>query len=331
MTEPDTDESPLEAAAGAAGPHTTEAFAVLGNETRLAILLALWEAYDPLAERNVLSFSELREAVGVRQGAQFNYHLDKVVGRFVRKTDAGYELRRSGLILVQSIIAGIGTEDPTLERTEIDDTCEFCGASVVITYANRYVYRACTECGGFADPEDEHPQGALSAWTLEPTGLAGRSAQDAYVASTIRTYGWIVMRFEGLCPLCSGQVEWSIEACENHTTAATEDCPNCGRKRAVLARETCTVCKSAGTGPPGIKVLFHPAVVAFCYDHGIEVGFTGTTDFDDVVRITKLVETFEETVISMDPLRISITIPLEDDELQLTLDGSMNVLDVEER
>lgn len=321
----------MEAAAGAAGPHTTDAFAVLGNETRLAILLALWEAYDPLAERNALSFSELREAVGVRQGAQFNYHLDKVVGRFVRKTDAGYELRRSGLILVQSIIAGIGTEDPTLEPTEIDDTCEFCGAPVVITYANRYVYRVCTECGGFVEPGDEHPEGALSGWTLEPTGLAGRSAEDAYVASTIRTYGWVVMRFEGLCPLCSGEVEWSIEACDNHEANADEDCPNCGRKRAVLAQETCTVCKSAGEGPPGIKVLFHPAVVAFCYDHGFEVGFTGTIDFEDVVRIKNFVDTFEESVVSTDPLRIQIMVRLDDNELCLTLDDEVNVIDVEER
>ncbi len=329
MTDPDATESPLAAAAGAAGPHTTDAFALLGNETRLAILLALWEAYDPKAEHNVMSFSDLRDQVGVRQGAQFNYHLDKVVGRFVRKTEVGYELKRAGLILVQSIIAGIGTEDPTLERTEIDDTCEFCGASVEVTYANRYVYRVCSECEGTAEPDGPHPEGMLSGWTLEPTGVTDRSAEEAYVASTIRTYGWIAMRFEGLCPLCSSRVEWSIEACEDHD-ATDGNCPNCGRKRSVVAHETCTTCKSSGVGTPGIKLLFHPAVVAFCYDHGIEVGFTGTTDFEDVARTMDLVEEFEETVVSTDPLRIRVTIALDADELHLTLDGNMNVLDVEE-
>jgi len=40
-------ESPLEAAADFTGSHAVDAFKLLGNETRLAILLALWEAYDP--------------------------------------------------------------------------------------------------------------------------------------------------------------------------------------------------------------------------------------------------------------------------------------------
>jgi hypothetical protein len=85
-----------QAAAGAAGERATEAFATLGNETRLSILLALWEAYEPFVATNAVAFSELRERVGMRDSGQFNYHLDKLRGHFVRKTDAGYELRRAG-------------------------------------------------------------------------------------------------------------------------------------------------------------------------------------------------------------------------------------------
>jgi DNA-binding transcriptional ArsR family regulator len=47
-----------------------EAFAVVGNETRLAILEALWRS----PERPV-TFSDLRRRVGMRDSAQFNYHL----------------------------------------------------------------------------------------------------------------------------------------------------------------------------------------------------------------------------------------------------------------
>jgi len=39
--------SPLDPVAGHDATHATEAFAALGDETRLAILLALWEACDP--------------------------------------------------------------------------------------------------------------------------------------------------------------------------------------------------------------------------------------------------------------------------------------------
>ena len=56
--------SPLEAAAGVAGTDATEAFGLLANETRLAILLALWEAKEPEKPRSeqAVPFSELYEA-----------------------------------------------------------------------------------------------------------------------------------------------------------------------------------------------------------------------------------------------------------------------------
>ena len=57
-----------------------DAFALIGNETRLAILEALWAA-----DERPVSFSELRRAVGMRDSAQFNYHLQKLTGHFVTR------------------------------------------------------------------------------------------------------------------------------------------------------------------------------------------------------------------------------------------------------
>jgi DNA-binding transcriptional ArsR family regulator len=51
-----------------------EAFAALGDPTRIAILRALFEdPHEPTA------FSDLRRAVGVRDSGQFNYHLGELV------------------------------------------------------------------------------------------------------------------------------------------------------------------------------------------------------------------------------------------------------------
>ena len=47
------------------GFEPAEAFALLGNETRMDILQALWEAHDPFAERNGLAFSGLFDRVGI--------------------------------------------------------------------------------------------------------------------------------------------------------------------------------------------------------------------------------------------------------------------------
>ena len=46
MSNPSMDSSPLDVAAVGTDPTAVEAFKLVGDETRLAILLALWEAYD---------------------------------------------------------------------------------------------------------------------------------------------------------------------------------------------------------------------------------------------------------------------------------------------
>ena len=327
MTRTDHSETPLETAAGAAGPQATEAFSLLGNETRLAILLALWESYDPSTENDAVSFSELRERVDVRDSGQFNYHLSKLEDQFLRKTDEGYELRRSGLLLVQSIIAGTAIENPSFDPVEVDAPCPQCGAPTAITYDNVYVYQVCTECEGTFGAESDHPSGAFRGWTFEPTGLTDRTAEEVFAASTIKTFARILLRFEDICPECAGPVEWTLDVCADHDPS-DEACPNCGRADPARVRETCTVCKSAGHGTPGIKVLLHPAVVAFYYNHGIEIGMTGDTSFEDVIRTLELYRGFEEEVVSADPPRIRVTISHEDDELHLLLDEDMNVVDV---
>jgi hypothetical protein len=138
------------------------------------------------------------------------------------------------------------------------------------------------------------------------------------------------LRVEGICPDCSGPVEWSLDLCEDHDPSFREVYPNCQRQRPIIAREVCAVCKSSGEGTPSIKVMLHPAVVAFFHDHGVDWGFTGTTDFTDVIRHLKLVSEFEQELVSTDPPRVRVTIQYEGDELQLTLNEEMHVVDVTE-
>lgn len=70
---PDT---PLRSAVQAAGDRAVGAFQRMGNDMRLAILVALWEEVGPFAEDNAVSFSTLRSRVGAPDSGQFNYHLD---------------------------------------------------------------------------------------------------------------------------------------------------------------------------------------------------------------------------------------------------------------
>lgn len=88
------------------------------------------------------------------------------------------------------------------------------------------------------------------------------------------------------------------------------------------------MCKSVGWGSPAIKVLFHPAVISFCYDHGVPVGFSGATDYRDVIRTLELVDAAEETVVSTTPPKVAVSFALGGDELELVLDDQMTVVDV---
>jgi hypothetical protein len=78
------------------GMSPDEAFAILGDETRLNIVRVLWQTgalheYDDIDDSaSTLSFSELRKRVNVSDNGRFNYHLSKLVPHFVRKTDGGY-------------------------------------------------------------------------------------------------------------------------------------------------------------------------------------------------------------------------------------------------
>jgi len=119
-----------------------DAFAVLGNETRVGILQALGGADEPV------SFSELRDRVGMRDTGQFNYHLDKLVGHFVRRSDEGYALRRAGERVVEAVLSGAVTDAPVLKPTVVDHPCPLCGAPVEVTFREERVEMYCTECPG---------------------------------------------------------------------------------------------------------------------------------------------------------------------------------------
>lgn len=320
----DRTESPLEAAAGDARSRATEAFAILGNETRLAILLALWDAYDPFTAENAVPFTELRDRIGIRQGSQFTYHLKQLVGHFVRKTDAGYELRRAGIHLVQTVIAGTGIQDPVLDPTKIDQDCCLCGGSTVVTYQDEMLFWACTECDGKKDLDDG-PEGLLAVAEFAPAGFTDRSPKEMLNAAW--TGGLLHFGLGGVCDACRGPMDGWLHLCDDH--AAEGICPNCGWNEAVVARFRCSVCKQHHQMVPWWLVIDHPAVVGFYYDRGVPLQYEDGVSFQPRTELN-LQAHHDQELIATDPPRVRVTIQYEGDELQLTLDADLNVIEVTE-
>ena len=344
MTGPESPDTPLEAAAGTAGPRAVEAFATLGNEMRLSILLALWEAYEPFGGGNALTFSELRERLGRPDSGQFNYHLDKLEPQFVRKTEAGertdgsrgradgrsaggYELRRAGHQLVRTVIAGVGLEEPDLDRTELDWTCPLCDAPTESAYEDGWLLRVCTECEGQFGNTDGFPEGTLDAVEPKPAGFVGRSADEVWEAVGVSLHAEILAALEGACTTCRGPIERWLDLCEDHTTEGI--CPTCNRQDALLACFRCTVCKQGHGVPSTGLVRLHPAVVSFFHDHGVPLLYEAGSARNRTVGGLRPSAEITEAVLSMEPPRVRTTIEYAGERLQLTLEENLDVTDVQ--
>lgn len=89
----------------------------------------------------------------------------------------------------------------------------------------------------------------------------------------------------------------------------------------------CSVCKHNGSYPAWVAVFDHPEIVSFYYDHGVDMSF----GLDDPEECGRLWDRFEkdQTLASIDPVRIRVTVSCGGDELYLTLDGDLDVIDIE--
>lgn len=319
-------------AAGSAGPHVIDAFKLLSEETRLAILVALWEAYDPHIEDSSVAFSKLHDSVEMRDSGNFTYHLEKLTGHFIEETAEGYRLRNAGHRIVQAVIAGTGLEERTLPPTEIEMACYRCGGPVELSFEDESLYHVCTECEGNTGPDfaEDRPVGTLMRWDFNPAGLADRTPDEIFLAGTIKALRDFGLLVRGFCPRCSGSVDASLHICGSHETSPGEACGICGTQDKMRVRYVCSVCKYGDSYPVDAVVYGHPAVVAFCYDQGIEQTF----DIDDSAacgRLLKHLSEREHSLMSKDPIRIRITVPGKSADLHVTLDQELDVIDVTER
>ena len=292
-----------------------EAFSVLGNETRIDILQTLGDAEGPL------SFTELRDRVGIRQGAQFNYHLDKLVGHFVGKTDAGYTLRQPGRRAVQAILSGAVTADPTFEPTGSEFSCRHCGASVEVGYRRGEMQLSCPECGGnyekSAVRESDHDTeyGNLANMPLAPAAIQGRSPAGVLRAAATRGHLDALAASSDLCPRCSASVESIVDVCKNHD-ATGRLCDQCDHRLAVRVRFRCTNCIYQQAFTAVMALLNVPELAAFVGDHGYNTTSDGIDWGWD----------YDEEIISTDPFEGRFTFKIDGDSITLTVNDDLEVV-----
>ncbi|WP_332897260.1 ArsR/SmtB family transcription factor [Haladaptatus sp. CMSO5] len=273
-----------------------EVFATISNETRLAILEALWEA-----ETRHVSFTELNRAVGMKDSAQFNYHLRQLLGRFVHKSDDGYKLTYAGKHVLRTLISGRFTDQISIDPFSIPGTCVGCGEPLVASYADEVLAVRCSAC------ERLH-----SGYPFPPAAVQGRTHKemlDSYNRWVRHLYS---LAADGVCPECGSQMKSKLV-----------DGQQCLPELQIAVGHECVQCQSHVTAAIGMNLLYQPDVVSFYRDHDIDLGNVPYWELPWCVGDE------HTTVIADDPWRARVAITLGDEELRVTVDDDISVVAVE--
>lgn len=305
---------------GGDGLSPNQAFGLLADETRMAILRELWDADEPLA------FSDLRDRVGVPDSGNFNYHLGELTGRFVAAVDEGYALREAGSSVVRAMLSGVITSERTYEPTEVEERCPYCGAPAVFSYEDDRLTVRCSSCPGVLDT-DEFPRGTFMSYAFPPAGLEDRTPEAVIDAAHAFYDGKITPMMFGVCPECAGRTTVEIDICREHRIDGDGLCDACRTRYKVWSEYQCEHCDYRRRSALWFKLMNHAAVVAFFHEHG---------DLNKFIPLRKLtwenaryISDITETVIDEDPLRIRVAISFEGECLRVTVDEGLEVVDID--
>jgi len=271
------------------GADAEDAFALLADETRLAIIRELYALEEPL------TFSELGERVGMRDSGQFNYHLGKLTSRFVEQTDDGYTLTMAGLRVLGAVFAGAYDEATTIEPISIDDPCPVCDGDLVAVYDRDHFKITCEDC-----------ERQIVAYPAPPGILRGRDRTDlpdVFSRYATHVLGQIT---DGFCPLCLGTTTAELGAEPTDGVGVTYRCDHCGLDMSMSAV---------------VALLTVPAAVAFARDHGIEIDKTPIWNnplFDSDERLIE-----DES----GPAVLELSLTLDDETLTVQFDDQLSALE----
>jgi len=294
-----------------------EAFDVLGDETRLQILEALAEADGPLA------YSELFDRIDYDDTSNFTYHLEKLVGHFVRKTEEGYAPRLAGRRVVEAIFSGVVTDAPVVERTDVDMSCMYCGSQTEMAYYDEVAMIYCRECEGRIGkrgPVEQWPisdSDIVGYVSIPPAGVYDRTPTEILDAAGIWTLAGVQSIVRGVCPRCSATIDRSARVCENHDTA-DEFCNRCNHQFGVSVEVQCTNCPFKTRSPYPTHALGTIELMAFMTEHDIDPFVS------DAFHLRECTEEF----LSIDPLRARYTFTAGGASLELTVDEELMVVDM---
>lgn len=274
------------------------AFELLAHELRFRILETLNDADEPLA------FSELRERVGVDDPGQFNYHLGKLTGRFVRDADDGYQLAAPGWRVVGAILSGSYTKRLNAEPVQTGIPCPACGSEMELRFRGDKVKIQCEEC------DETYTNTPIPAGIFE-----GVAPEDAPVVVDRWLKRLHSTADHGFCPNCEGRLDRTVILTDEEDFPGDHEADD-----EVAADYECTRCGFHWYSSFSFAVVLHPAFVGVYHDHGIDVRTTPFWNLDGL-------EPGAATIRSRDPLRVDVTLRVGEEVIVVTFDAEFDVVE----
>lgn len=290
MTDDDTD-----------SPASEDAFALVGDEIRAEIVRTLGDARVAERSRPVLSFSELRSRTGVEvDSSRFNYHLQKLVGHFVERTDEGYRMRPEGRELYQTLRAGTFDRRASPRSVEVGLDCYYCGAAVEATFEDGVATVRCPECEYLYDTAATPPAVDDEAAALASVSLFTHHEHLAFA--------------RGVCSNCANALdaqfvppaEVPFPGADRHEVYVYRPCDHCGDQRFLSVGEA---------------LLADTGLVSFCYERGLDVLSTPLWELEFAATDRYV------TVRSTDPWEVALRVSLAGDALELVVDEDLTVVE----
>jgi hypothetical protein len=273
-----------------------DALSVLAHEIRLDIVLALLEGWAGV-HTEPQRFSELMDAVEVKDSGKFNYHLNRLRGVYVEKVEDGYVPTAAATALYRAVLAHQPAEE-TPPTGELDGACPNCGGSVVERYERSFLTYECTDCEDWPGV----------TYSFPANGLRGRTAAERQQAVMHRADYHIGLARTGQCPFCAGQVQVQFDT--------QADWVERGESPAVeLVCDTCSWRVVVSVLTP---LQFEPRVAAALIRVGVDPPLTGS-------------HTTEASVerVSEDPVRRAVTAETDEGTVTVVVDDELAVQSVD--
>ncbi|QCC49493.1 winged helix-turn-helix domain-containing protein [Halobellus limi] len=288
----------------------TDIFRLLADDTRVDILRAVAVAQYDLDQVGSgaaeLAFSEIYDRVDVENTSKLSYHLGELTGIYLRKTDDGYSLSHAGERIVRFILAENYGSPESFGPEPVDGVCIFCGADALEASLVHQFFRIdCTACERQVSGQPITP---AQVKTRESDALVQsvkrRSAEDARLVR------------QRLCPECGAQL--SVEVVGVPASALPE-------ADSFVVMSTCEECLREYNTPLTYSAVYHPASIAFHWEHGVDVTARGLWEFHEYVYEGR----WTSEQVASDPDEYEVVLRHGEDAVRLYLDLTATVVRTE--